>query len=79
MTNLWIADFSAAVGAAYRAAKSGAMRQKVVSSKEEKERRLAICKECEFFQASPLKCRKCGCFLQLKTRLETEHCPIGKW
>ena len=59
--------------------KAAATGQKVVASKEEIERRLSICKACEFFEASPMKCRKCGCFLNLKTRLETEHCPIAKW
>ena len=25
------------------------------------------------------RCRKCGCGVSLKVRLEYEHCPIGKW
>jgi hypothetical protein len=62
-----------------RVAKAAATGEKIIVSPAEMERRLAICRVCEFFQASPMKCLKCDCFLNLKTRLETEHCPIAKW
>ena len=41
--------------------------------------RLSICRGCEFFRAKTEQCRKCGCFMKLKTKLERAHCPIGKW
>lgn len=41
--------------------------------------RLEICKTCEFYRARTNQCRKCGCFMKLKTRLEHARCPIGKW
>lgn len=41
--------------------------------------RLEICKSCEFFRNSTQTCRKCGCFMKLKTTLEKAKCPIGKW
>lgn len=66
-------------GAAFRLAKATMKGEKVRASQSEIERRLAICKTCEHFVDNPMKCRKCGCYLNLKTRLETEHCPIGKW
>lgn len=44
---------------------------------EEQERRLAICAECEFFNG--ITCRKCGCHIRFKAKLQTEHCPILKW
>ena len=25
------------------------------------------------------RCRKCECFVQIKTRLATERCPLGRW
>lgn len=25
------------------------------------------------------RCQHCGCFTNLKTRLTTEKCPVGKW
>lgn len=43
--------------------------------------RLAICKDCEWYETnnnSP-KCKYCGCLLELKTKMETEKCPIDKW
>lgn len=46
---------------------------------EEAEARLAICRECEFFRPRTQQCKKCGCFMKLKTKLERSHCPIHKW
>ena len=48
------------------------------SDEEEFERRMDICRSCEFFRAKTETCRKCGCFMKLKTKLERAHCPIGK-
>lgn len=50
-----------------------------VVSQEEQARRLAICHECEFYDPQQIRCRKCACRLNLKTRLEAWHCPIDKW
>lgn len=47
--------------------------------KDKVEQRLAICRECPYFRAATEQCRKCGCFMKLKTRLEKSRCPIGKW
>jgi len=41
--------------------------------------RLEVCKVCEFYRARTNQCRKCGCFMKLKTKLEHAKCPIGKW
>ena len=41
--------------------------------------RLKICKQCKFFRERTQTCRKCGCFMRLKTTLEHAKCPIGKW
>lgn len=49
------------------------------SPKELKMARLAICQQCEFFRHNSQTCRKCGCFMKLKTQLENAKCPIGKW
>lgn len=46
---------------------------------EEKNKRMAICKGCEFFDELNNVCNKCGCYLSFKTWLKAEHCPIGKW
>lgn len=49
------------------------------SNEEIVEQRLAICRSCEFFRPRVEQCKKCGCFMKLKTKLERSHCPIHKW
>ena len=44
---------------------------------EEKKIRLDICKSCEYI--SGVRCSKCGCFLQAKTKFKASRCPINKW
>lgn len=53
--------------------------------------RMNTCKECPFFDPNNVKCKDCGCFLEVKTKLlknlnpdkgfrtELTHCPQGKW
>lgn len=50
-------------------------------SQEEYDRRLTICRSCPEYQPCGPRCRKCGCFLQVKARLESEsgQCPLKKW
>ncbi len=64
--------------AAGRVVKAIVTHKSIRVSDEEKERRLSICRDCEFYTANG-RCEKCGCFIRFKTRLETEHCPIEKW
>lgn len=49
------------------------------SNKEMIESRLAICNECPWFVKKLAKCRRCGCFMTLKTTLENAKCPLDKW
>ncbi len=42
------------------------------------ENRRAICNTCPN-RTNLGRCKKCGCFTNLKTRLTTEKCPVGKW
>ena len=49
------------------------------SSEELAEYRLGICNSCEFFRPRPQTCRKCGCFMTLKTTLKNAKCPVDKW
>lgn len=46
-------------------------------SPEEYERRLNICRQCEFFDR--MTCRRCGCFLAVKAHWASESCPEEKW
>ncbi len=41
------------------------------------QKRLATCQACEHHTG--LRCRICGCFTNVKTRMAHEQCPIGKW
>ena len=48
-------------------------------SDQEAQVRLKICQGCEFFDSSQNRCKKCGCFMAVKTYLKAERCPVGKW
>jgi len=41
--------------------------------------RLAICYSCEFFDEENIRCKKCGCNMKYKTKMDTAKCPIDKW
>lgn len=43
------------------------------------EERLQICRSCNRFDPILARCRKCGCFMQGKTRFPGAKCPIGLW
>ena len=49
------------------------------TSQETADQRLAICNSCPEFVKVTSQCRKCGCIMSLKTKLEKAECPIGKW
>ena len=38
-----------------------------------------ICKSCPELIKSTTQCKKCGCFMKVKTKMEKATCPIGKW
>lgn len=42
-------------------------------------KRLDLCSACEFLIAEQSRCSKCGCFMNVKTRLQASKCPVGKW
>ena len=51
-------------------------------SNDDFEKRLDICKSCEFLdnlnKDNP-SCVKCGCLLNIKLSWASEGCPVGKW
>jgi hypothetical protein len=49
------------------------------TSDEEAYSRLDICKSCPEIIAITNQCKKCGCFMNLKVKLQDAVCPIGKW
>lgn len=50
-------------------------------SPDEIDRVKLICKQCDYYQErnGSVRCAKCGCYLNIKTRWATADCPIGKW
>lgn len=41
--------------------------------------RLDICLSCPELIKITKQCKKCGCFMEVKSKLENAKCPIGKW
>ena len=50
-----------------------------VADDELAERRMEICRACPFYVALTHQCRKCGCIMNLKTKIRDAKCPEGKW
>jgi hypothetical protein len=48
-------------------------------SEELVKERLGICHTCPAFKPLTQTCKKCGCFMKMKTQLEKAYCPLGKW
>lgn len=42
-------------------------------------KRYNICFSCDFFIKTTTQCRKCGCFMKIKTTILDAECPINKW
>lgn len=45
----------------------------------EQARRLTICHACEHHDAGAHRCRACGCYADVKTRVASSSCPHHKW
>ncbi len=43
------------------------------------EKRFNICLGCPELVMLTGQCKQCGCFMQLKTKLENAECPLNKW
>ena len=41
--------------------------------------RYSICKSCPELIKLTKQCKKCGCFMVAKTKLQLATCPLGKW
>ena len=49
------------------------------SSDELSTSRMLICQGCPELIKLTTQCKKCGCVMSIKTKLEAAKCPIGKW
>ena len=43
------------------------------------EERMNICRSCDQFDEQSIRCKDCKCFLEVKSRMATEVCPLNKW
>lgn len=41
--------------------------------------RFNICKACPELIKMTKQCKKCGCFMAIKTKIKLASCPIEKW
>jgi hypothetical protein len=41
--------------------------------------RMNICRACPELIKITSQCKKCGCFMEIKTKLEEAKCPLSKW
>jgi hypothetical protein len=46
---------------------------------EEVKRRFDICNSCPEIIELTSTCKKCGCFMYVKTKIQEATCPLGKW
>lgn len=42
-------------------------------------KRLEICSTCEHLFQPTKTCKKCGCFMLVKTKVPFVDCPVHKW
>lgn len=52
---------------------------KYVDDDKISEQRMSICNACPELVKATTTCKKCGCFMIAKTKLELAACPLGKW
>lgn len=49
------------------------------TTKDIRDSRLEICKSCPQLFKPTKTCKRCGCFMSLKTWLKDAHCPDHLW
>jgi len=51
----------------------------LINKETRSQERLAVCKECPELFGPLNNCRQCGCFMNIKVRIYSSTCPLGKW
>lgn len=46
---------------------------------EIQQKRIDICNTCAFFDKSQNRCRKCGCYMNVKVKFKSVQCPMKFW
>lgn len=52
---------------------------KFIASSDVVDKRMIICNSCPQLIPITTNCKECGCFMNIKTKLLTATCPLGKW
>ena len=52
---------------------------KYVEDENLSKERYSICKSCPELIKLTKTCKKCGCFMTAKTKIQGATCPLGKW
>ena len=51
----------------------------LLANEKTTEQRLGICNRCEHYVHMIKLCKKCGCIMPLKTKIQSANCPLKKW
>ena len=51
----------------------------IYASEEVANQRYQTCKSCPQFIHATKQCKKCGCFMVVKTKMITATCPLKMW
>lgn len=43
------------------------------------ETRFNLCMNCPELIKFTKQCKRCGCFMEVKSKIEASKCPLGKW
>jgi hypothetical protein len=49
------------------------------TEKDVSESRFSVCIQCPELIPVVNQCKKCGCFMEIKTKLDAAKCPLDKW
>lgn len=48
-------------------------------SQEVQKKRMSICESCDKLYKPTYTCKACGCFMNVKTWMGDQKCPLNKW
>jgi hypothetical protein len=51
----------------------------LIDKESQSQTRLDICKGCDQLLPVVNVCKQCGCLMNIKTRIYSSTCPLGKW
>jgi hypothetical protein len=50
-----------------------------LADKKDYNERESICDSCPRLFRPTFQCKECGCFMKIKTKIDSAICPLGKW